>query len=412
MPTRCTSRRSSSSTRRSGRASPTGPTSWRRASTRRAGCSASSATRTCRPTSIGRCSRSRSRWARGDVQPGPGRRLLRDPGRRGRRPVLRRRRTAAHGLHLVRQLQHRLRPQRQEQADHELPLPGGEARRRGPRAARGARPHPARRRRVRGACAPPRLGAASRAPAPAHVHRRAGDRRRARVRLGQAAASPAAPGPADRPVERSSASERGRTPSSCSRHPDRTASGSAIPSSVHITPGSVAITSGVWPDAVDEHRAHLLGRRQRPVRAPGDLPPARRAEAPDRSPGSRSWSRHPGKVLGFDDARHWSERTFIALCMQTTDTSIELYWHDGLLRSRPSGTPPSVHIPVIEDFVDRLAKTAGQPARARCCSRSSTATPPPTSSAGSRSARPARAAPSTPTCACSASPACTSWTAA
>jgi cholesterol oxidase len=49
---------------------------------------------------------------------------------------------------------------------------------------------------------------------------------------------------------------------------------------------------------------------------------------------------HPAEVLGFDDPRHWSERSFIALCMQTTDTSIELYWHDGLLRSRPSGAPP------------------------------------------------------------------------
>ena len=45
------------------------------------------------------------------------------------------------------------------------------------------------------------------------------------------------------------------------------------------------------------------------------------------------------------------------LCSQTTDTSIELYWHDGLLRSRhSSGTPPSVHIPVVEDFVDRMAR--------------------------------------------------------
>ena len=61
-PTRCTSRRSSSSTRRSGRASPTGPTSWRRTSTRQRGCSASCATRTCRPTSIASCSRSRPRW--------------------------------------------------------------------------------------------------------------------------------------------------------------------------------------------------------------------------------------------------------------------------------------------------------------------------------------------------------------
>jgi cholesterol oxidase len=46
------------------------------------------------------------------------------------------------------------------------------------------------------------------------------------------------------------------------------------------------------------------------------------------------------------------------LCMQTTDTSIELYWHDGILRSRhSSGTSPSVHIPVVEEFADRLAKT-------------------------------------------------------
>ena len=65
---------------------------------------------------------------------------------------------------------------------------------------------------------------------------------------------------------------------------------------------------------------------------------------------------HPSRVLGPTDPRHWSERSFVALCMQTTDTSIELYWHDGLLRSRPSGTPPSVHIPVIEDFIDRVAQ--------------------------------------------------------
>ena len=44
------------------------------------------------------------------------------------------------------------------------------------------------------------------------------------------------------------------------------------------------------------------------------------------------------------------------LCSQTTDTSIELYWHDDLLRSRPSnGSAPLVHVPIIEDFVDRMA---------------------------------------------------------
>ena len=87
----------------------------------------------------GPCSRSRSRWAAGETfNKAPVGVYFGSPGRRGRRSVLRRRRAAAHRLHLVRQLQHRLRPQRQEQADDELPLPGGEARRRGPRAARGA----------------------------------------------------------------------------------------------------------------------------------------------------------------------------------------------------------------------------------------------------------------------------------
>ena len=45
-----------------GAASPTGPTSWHRTSTRRRECSASSATRTCPPTSTASCSRSRPRW--------------------------------------------------------------------------------------------------------------------------------------------------------------------------------------------------------------------------------------------------------------------------------------------------------------------------------------------------------------
>lgn len=65
----------------------------------------------------------------------------------------------------------------------------------------------------------------------------------------------------------------------------------------------------------------------------------------------------PTEVLSFDDARHWSERTVVMLCMQTTDTSIDLYWHDGRLRSRRgSSPPPSVHIPIVEEFVDRMAK--------------------------------------------------------
>ena len=43
-------------------------------------------------------------------------------------------------------------------------------------------------------------------------------------------------------------------------------------------------------------------------------------------------------------------------CMRTSDPSIELYWHDGMLRSQHgSGPPPDTHIPVVEAFADRLA---------------------------------------------------------
>jgi hypothetical protein len=51
----------------------------------------------------------------------------------------------------------------------------------------------------------------------------------------------------------------------------------------------------------------------------------------------------------------------IMLCSQTTDTSIELYWDDGRLRSRHgAGAAPAVHIPVVEKFVGRLAATRRQ----------------------------------------------------
>jgi len=66
---------------------------------------------------------------------------------------------------------------------------------------------------------------------------------------------------------------------------------------------------------------------------------------------------HPLQVLGIDDARHWSERMMGMLCMQTSDTSIELYWKDDMLHSRKGkGAAPPQHIPVVEQFADRLSK--------------------------------------------------------
>ena len=130
------------------------------------------------------------------------------------------------------------------------------------------------------------------------------------------------------------------------------------PDKIRIQPGSVSITSGVWPDENTSVEPTYWG-------VGSDLfalLAAYHQHGAQTHP-TLEWLKelfeHPIEVLGLDDPRHWSERSFVALCMQTTDTSIELYWHDGLLRSRPSGNPPSVHIPVVEDFVDRLAKKLG-----------------------------------------------------
>jgi cholesterol oxidase len=136
-----------------------------------------------------------------------------------------------------------------------------------------------------------------------------------------------------------------RTESEFKRDPDK----------LHITPGSVTITSGVWPDPVTSIEPTYWGLGSNVFALLGTY-----HQHGEQKHSLESWLKelleHPGKVLGPTDPRHWSERSFVALCSQTTDTSIELYWHDGLLHSKPSGTPPSVHIPIIEDFVDRLAK--------------------------------------------------------
>ncbi len=127
------------------------------------------------------------------------------------------------------------------------------------------------------------------------------------------------------------------------------------PEKIHITPGSVAITSGVWPDPETSVEPTIWG-------VGSDLFAFLVTEHHhgEQKHATASWLKelieHPVQVLSFDDARHWSERTVIMLCMQATDTSIELYWHDGLLRSRRGSTAPPVHIPVIEDFVDRVAR--------------------------------------------------------
>ena len=204
--------------------------------------------------------------------------------------------------------------------------------------------------------APSRLGAARGAPPPPHLHRRAGHRRRPRLRLGQAPAPHAAQGPPDGPVEPARAASADELRAASRGHAD--------PRGVGARSGEDPHHAGVGVDHLrrlagpgDEHRADLLGGRQRPVRVPGHLPPARRAEAPDRVL-AQGAGRAPGPRCSASTTRATGPSgPSIMLCSQTTDTSIELYWHDGLLRSRHgSGTPPRCTSRSIEDFVDRVAK--------------------------------------------------------
>jgi cholesterol oxidase len=133
----------------------------------------------------------------------------------------------------------------------------------------------------------------------------------------------------------------------------------ADPEKIHVTPGSVAITSSVWPDAQTSIEPVYYG--------PGStlfaLLMTYHHKDEQKHPFAawlKKLAENPAEVLSFSDPRHWSERSAIMLCMQTSDTSIELYWDGLMLRSRKgSGTPPQSHIPIVEEFAERLAKTMG-----------------------------------------------------
>jgi hypothetical protein len=105
------------------------------------------------------------------------------------------------------------------------------------------------------------------------------------------------------------------------------------PDRIHVTPNSVAITSGVWPDDQTSIEPvgygvgsdlmafaltyHQHGAQKHPVE--GWL---------------EALVEHPWQVLDKIDARHWSERQVVMLCMQTSDTSIDLAGRNAAQPSR------------------------------------------------------------------------------
>lgn len=128
------------------------------------------------------------------------------------------------------------------------------------------------------------------------------------------------------------------------------------PEKTHIAPGSVAITCGVWPDAQTSIEPVYYGVGSNLLA----LQTTEHLHAAQKHP-TLAWLKdlieRPAEVLGMADPRHWSERSALMLCMQTTDTSLELYWDGFMLRSRHGpGAPPSPHPAVVETFCDQLAQ--------------------------------------------------------
>ncbi|MHC5541539.1 GMC oxidoreductase, partial [Singulisphaera rosea] len=133
------------------------------------------------------------------------------------------------------------------------------------------------------------------------------------------------------------------------KHPDR----------FIASPGSVAITSGIWPDDTTSIEPVYYGVGSNVMAFLSTYHTQGTEEHR-----SLAWlaelMRHPVKVLGLDDPRHWSERSVILLCMQTRDESIELYWGNGALHSRlDEETPPPAYIPSANEVLRRLADKMG-----------------------------------------------------
>jgi len=128
---------------------------------------------------------------------------------------------------------------------------------------------------------------------------------------------------------------------------------------LHVEPGAIGISSAVWPDPSTSIEPCFYGVGSNLLSLIMTWHQHGHQDHP-----AEKWLeqlvRHPGKILGNLDARDWSERTTILLCMQTKDNSIDLYWDGHMLRSRQgAGQPVHVHIPEVERFADEVARLMG-----------------------------------------------------
>ncbi len=125
------------------------------------------------------------------------------------------------------------------------------------------------------------------------------------------------------------------------------------------SPGSVAITSAIWPDEDTSIEPVYYGVDSN-VMAFLSTYHTQGTEAHRPLAWLKELIKHPIQVAGIDDPRHWSERCVILLCMQTRDESIDLYWKNGALHSRQGGgEKPPACIPSANEVLRRLSQRMG-----------------------------------------------------
>lgn len=131
------------------------------------------------------------------------------------------------------------------------------------------------------------------------------------------------------------------------------------PERYHFSPGSVGITSGIWPDPETSIEPNFWGIGSNALGLMLNWHQEGHQDHPFEDLVKQAIE-HPSDVFGGLDVRHWSERTTVLLCMQTRDNYIDVYWKDGMLHSKQGdGLPVQVHIPVVEEFADRVANLLG-----------------------------------------------------
>ena len=279
-------------------------------------------------------------------------------GRAGRGPVLRRRGPGAQHLPQLRRVHERLPSQRQEHAGQELPLPRGAERREGAAADHGHPHHPALRRCWGG-------GYDVRVK-----FTKAKTRRGEKVLTAEHVVLAAASLGTQKLLHRMK--DEGHLPRLSPRlgHLSRTNSESILGAIAPTTDTTdytygVAITSSFHPDADTHIEPVRYGKgfntmaMLQTVLTDGD----------GDGPRWRVWLKEMwtqrANIKDLYDFKHWSERTVIALVMQSLDNSITTYGKKGrftpwrMTSKQGHGAPNPTWIPVANEAVRRIAAKVG-----------------------------------------------------